>query len=152
MQDVGIFYSNGIFQLNLENGDLKGDEGIETAVVISLFTDKRVPQDEIPQGLNTRRGWWGDMFPDVEGDQIGSKLWTLERSKLTLATLATVETEAKNALAWMIQDSLAKSISVSASRDELNRLILEISITKPNEEKNRFGFLWDGQDVKRLAA
>lgn len=150
--EIGIFFEDGCFQLLVENGDLKADDGLETAVTISLFSDKRVPASEIPDGLETRQGWWGDLFPDVENDKIGSKLWTLSRAKNTLETLTAFENETKAALQWMLDDGVAKSISVTASFDEYKRMILAISITKPEDNQaSEFGFIWDGQDVRRTA-
>jgi len=150
--DIGIFYNktSGYFETQIENGDLKADDGLQTMVLISLFTDQRVTEDELPQGHTSKRGYWGDMFPEVEGDQIGSKLWTFDREKLTLTTITNIERGAENSLAWMIEDNLAKSVAVSASRDEFNRLILSVNITKPDGETNKYGFLWDNQEIRQV--
>jgi len=151
MQDIGIFYEDFTFKLKVEKGDLVGDDGLETSVIISLFTDKRVSQENLPQGQTSRRGYWGDMFPDVEGDQIGSRLWTLDRSKILPQTLTAFENEARDCLQWMLDDNVAKTIEVSASTDEFDRLSLSINITKPDDQKNLYGFIWDGQEVRRKA-
>jgi len=151
MQDIGIFYEDFTFKLKVEKGDLVGDDGLETSVIISLFTDKRVSQENLPQGQTSRRGYWGDMFPDVEGDQIGSRLWTLGRSKILPQTLTAFENEARDCLQWMLDDNVAKTIEVSASTDEFDRLSLSINITKPDDQKNLYGFIWDGQEVRRKA-
>lgn len=152
MSDIGIFFQNNCFQTLLELGDLKGDTGLETAVIISLFSDKRVTPSEVPPGLTSQRGWWGDLVPEIEGDQIGSKLWTFSRSKVTLETVAQMETEVKNALNWMLTDGVAESIDVVGSIDEFKRIILAISIKRPSDQQaDKFGFAWDGQEVKRFS-
>lgn len=70
--------------------DLQGDDGLMTAVIISLFTDARAHDDDpLPDervGVSSdRRGWWGDCLPDAQGEQtlesIGSRLWLLWREK-----------------------------------------------------------------------
>lgn len=149
MNDIGLFYDNNIFDITIENGDLKADDGLETAVIISLFTDQRVQSDELPQGQTSRRGWWGDLFPDVDGDQIGSKLWLLDSAKQLTRDLPRYERFAQNCLAWLIEDGVASDISVNASYPKIGQLLIEIEITKPSGNNSRFGFIWDGQQLKR---
>ena len=50
------------------------------AVVISLFTHRRADPDD---NVDVPMGWWGDTWPVVANDRYGSKLWILQRSKLT---------------------------------------------------------------------
>ena len=75
-------------------GDLAADNGLKTAVLISLFTDRlAAADDEIPDGTEDRRGWWGDMPADGSApsgappDPIGSRLWLLARAKQSAETL-----------------------------------------------------------------
>ena len=85
MIDIALISEDGErFDLATANNDLVGEDGFRTAVLISLFTDKRVELAELPAGETDRRGWVGDLLSDIEGDEIGSKLWLLERSNLTL--------------------------------------------------------------------
>lgn len=149
MNDIGLFYENNIFDLKIENGDLKADDGLETAVIISLFTDQRVEVDELPQGQKSRRGWWGDLFPDFDGDQIGSKLWLLDSGKQLTSELPRYQRFAKNSLDWLIQDGVASDISVVATYPKIGQLLLEIEITRPSGENTSFDFIWDGQKIKR---
>ena len=110
---------HGDFNFDTAVQDLESDAGLETAVLISLFTDRRANIDDpLPDSNNTsRRGWWGDLAsPEVEGDQIGSRLWLLEREK----TLESVLTRAKQytieALQWLIDDGVAEKVDVSTER------------------------------------
>jgi phage gp46-like protein len=70
---------------------LNSTEPLVRAVIISLFTWRRAnPSDDLP-GVGTqvqRMGWWGDSFPVVPNDRIGSRLWLLSRAKLTSETVA----------------------------------------------------------------
>lgn len=151
MSDVGIFIIDGCFQLNFENGDYARDETLETAVIISLFSDQRATETEASEyGDVNKRGWWADMFPSVEGDEIGSKIWLLGRSKVSNENLVAHETYAKNALNWMLDDGVAKEISAVATYDENLRMQLEITITRPDGNEDKFGVVWDEQQVKRI--
>lgn len=73
----------GSFGLTLENGDIKQADGLDTAVIISLFTDRRALEDDAtPDFTENRRGWWGDTY-DAQQRPIGSRLWLLSREKQT---------------------------------------------------------------------
>jgi phage gp46-like protein len=54
-------------------------------------------------------------------------------------------------LKWLLDDGVAKSVSVEASFDDDNDsgVIIEIEITKPDDTENRFKFFWDQQQLKR---
>lgn len=147
--DIGLFLSDKLFDLQIVNGDLAGDNGLETAISISLFTDRRVSDEELPQLEKDKRGWWGDMFPEIDQDQIGSRLWLLNREKRTLETLRRAEDYAKEALKWLIDDGVASSISALATYDSNKFLQLAIDITRPSGRTSRFQVLWDEQALKR---
>lgn len=146
--DIALKAVNKIFILEVENGDLAIDEGLNTAILISLFTDQRVSDDDLPVGEDSKRGWWGDAFPVVDQDQIGSKLWLLDRSKRTAETLRKFEDYTKEALNWLIDDGVAATINVSASYDENNQLVADLEVTKPKGRTSRFQLLWDKQELK----
>jgi phage gp46-like protein len=146
--DIAIEFNGTEFDIGISKGDLKKDEGLETAVIISLFTNQRVAEDDLP-ALETRRGgWWADDITEISGDQIGSKLWLLDATKLTETTLDFFETYANEALGWMIEDGLASAISTIAERVD-NDIKLSIEITKNSDENILLAFLWDGQKLKR---
>ena len=68
----------------LDRGDLATGDDLETAVLISLFTDARaLPDDEIDDPSDPR-GCWIDAF---EG-RLGSRLWELRRQKMIPGLLA----------------------------------------------------------------
>lgn len=152
-QDIGFFGSEGACaDLVIENGDLKADNGFETAVLISLFTDGFVDLEDLPEGETNPRGWWGDAVSNVNTDQIGSKLWLFDRSKIIENTESGLETFAKAALKWMIEDGIAATVSAVATRIDKTRIDLSIEIVKPTGESTPFQFIWDGQDLKRQEA
>ena len=147
--DIGLFLVNNCFDLAVKNGDLKADAGLETAVTISLFTDRRVTSEQLAQGDTDRHGWWGDMFPEVSLDQIGSRLWTLRRAKRLTNTLRLAEDYSRESLNWLIEDGIADIINITASYDINKFLILDIEIVKPLGVSSRFQVLWDEQKLVR---
>ena len=149
MSDVALVYDRLRFDVLLELGDLLSDEGYETAVNISLFTDARVLPEELPAGESERRGWWGDEFNDIAGDQIGSKLWLLDRSKISEDTRNRAEEYAKDALQWFIDDGIAESVKVTATLvNKTERIDIGVEIARPRVKDlyyYRFQLVWDGQ-------
>ena len=152
MSDVALILKDDLnagFDLDFENGDFKKDGGLETAVAISLFTDRRIGDEQLPQGTTDKKGWWGDLFPEVDQDKIGSRLWLLAREKRTTEVLRKAEDYAKEALNWLVEDGVATSIIASASYNESKFLLLAIEIVKPAGRNSRFQVVWDKQQIKR---
>ncbi len=120
MADVKIHWDIGLMEgdLSIEDSDLESDDGLETAVIISLFTDRRArDDDELPDPNNPdRRGWWGDLVAEVADDQIGSRRWLLERSKTTPDVLVKLKEYDMEALQWMIDDGVAAKIEITVER------------------------------------
>jgi phage gp46-like protein len=99
--------------------DFEKDGGLETAVMISLFTDRRSQDDDIlpDPNSNDRRGWWGDLIkPYSEGDQIGSRLWLLNREKTSISTLQRAKQYVEESIQWLIDDGYAEKIEVEVER------------------------------------
>lgn len=89
------------------------------AVVISLFTHRRADPDD---NADVPMGWWGDTWPIVANDRYGSKLWLLQRSKLTNALVNTVRTYIRESLQWMLDDSVVSRIDIDIQRTGINEL------------------------------
>lgn len=150
-QDVGFFdVGTDCPDLVIENGDLKADPGLETAVNISLFSDRRVTLQQLPQGETDRRGWWADLISEPQGDLIGSRYWTLDRAKVNNGTVVEVQKILREAFEWMLEDGVSNKIVVSAERIEGNRIEGTANIFKPNGDNIPFKFIWDGQRLKLL--
>jgi phage gp46-like protein len=129
MQDISIIYRDGLFDLDLGDGGAAIDESLRTAVVVSLFTDRLAEADDVlPGGSGDRRGWWGDIYPQVDADRIGSRLWLLAREKQIPTVLGRAETYAREALQWCLDDGLAAAITISASFVGPGVLGLDISL------------------------
>ncbi|MEE9357459.1 phage GP46 family protein [Candidatus Vondammii sp. HM_W22] len=134
-----------LFDLALNGADLATDDSLQTAVIISLFTDRRAETDDtIPDGTDNRRGWWTDTLADIEGDRIGSRLWLLAREKQLPDVLARAKEYAEEALQWLIDDGVASAVSVLATSAGSGWLNLHIKITRPQgDSEYRFNTLWE---------
>lgn len=137
MADIALIWdpANGRADFAVVDGDLAMDEGLGTAVIISLFCDRVAESgDVIPDGSDDPRGWWGDTpLPnqtDLPGgiDLTGSRLWLLARSLQVTETLRKAESYAREALQWMIDDGIAGSVTASAVFPAAPQNAMELTI------------------------
>lgn len=149
MSDIALILEDNCFDIGIDAGDLIADNGLETAVAISLFSDRRVSEEELPQLETDKRGWWADPTLDNDQDLIGSRLWTTERAKVTNETLRRSEELCKEALLWMQEDGIADEITIQSEYNESKQMITTVKISRPNDEEERFSVLWDEQAVRR---
>ncbi|EPF2621975.1 phage GP46 family protein [Yersinia enterocolitica] len=118
-------------------GLLDGDD-LETAILISLFTDRLARSDDAIDG-DDRRGWWGDTGSEYP---IGSRLWLLRREKLTTKVALKAEDYANEALAWLFDDGVVTAISTNAQIVYPNRLNLIINYQQPEKAQVSVKFSW----------
>lgn len=101
---------------------LQSGDDLQTAVLISLFSDRlALPSDPTPDG--DRRGWWGD---DPEYP-IGSRLWLLDRVKGPLDVPQRAQDYAAEALQWMLDDGVVATFDITAQwigRDRLDLTVI----------------------------
>lgn len=125
----------------LEKLGLSEDDGLDTAVVISLFTDRRAePGDVIPDGTDDVRGTWLDSFPVQEGDLMGSRLWLLDREKQLPEVMAKAKEYCEEALQWMVDDGVARSVTVTVTNPRMGILHALIQIAKPDGTNTQYQF------------
>ena len=128
------------------DADLASDAGIETAVIISLFTDRRAEPDDVPPSGDPtdRRGWWADEFMEHEGDKIGSRLWLLDRSKADNQVVLRAKAYVLEALDWMIEDHVVTKIDVTTTLVG-QVLTIDLILARPAASPLtlRFAHVWD---------
>lgn len=146
--DIASFSGDLVF----ENNDLNTEQGLETAVIISLFTDRRANDDDILPEVNSddKRGWWADQTSNIEEDQIGSRLWLLNRAKTTEENIVRCKQFVRESLQWMIDDGVVIKMTVDVERqgDPGNdRLAFAVDLFKQDGSKVslRFDNKWEGQ-------
>lgn len=133
-------------------GGLQAKAALHTAVIISLFTDKRIPNDHPLRYLvedGDPRGWFGDgedIRPELGETEMGSLLWVFERSTLTEEIRRWVEAIALDALAPLIFQGVASKIDAQATAEfAFNRCDLSIQIYGRDGSKSydfRFDDVW----------
>jgi phage gp46-like protein len=160
MPDLSLSFSPEIFGFDLalisagDTIDIQGDDGLLTAVIISLFTDRRANEDDpLPDeriGVpSDRRGWWGDTITEEEArDPIGSRLWLLSREKDQALVVARAQQYADEALAWLTRDHHVARLSVTAARVSPGYLGIDVRIlplpgTGTDDRDWAWNFLYD---------
>lgn len=150
MSDVLLEWNSntGYADWSFLDGDIAQGEGLldlQTAVLVSLFTDRVESPDYIPtDGTNDLRGWWADSYNQTP---IGSKLWTLARSKKTSSTgpLLQARGYCQEALQWLLDDGIADSVDVQTFWNTPNSMGIQITITEPVTNAAHpfnFSFAW----------
>lgn len=137
MSDLSIMWIDGEGDVVSLDSALLTDDSLTNAIVISLFTDARV---------DNQRGWWGNDFNQNEEIQVemGSRLWTLARSKQLADVLDDAQAYAEQALQWLIDDGHALAIDVMATNPEQSVLLLSVVVMLPNgqTEQRTFSAVW----------
>lgn len=116
-------------------GGLRSKAALHTAIVLALFTDRRIP-DQHPLrkyvSSDDPRGWWGnsvDVRTDLGEEELGSLLWVFERSVLTEQVRLEVEAVTQEALHCLIAQGVASRIDVKATAEQaFNRLDLAVQV------------------------
>jgi phage gp46-like protein len=133
----------GNFDWSFADGDIVYARDIETAVVLSLFTDARASNDFIPpDGSGDRRGFWGDYY-DVS--PTGSLLWTLRRAIIsdTTTLLNLAKTYALQSLKWLKVAGIVDQIIVETSWLNREALAISVTVTEPNSNQtNTYVWAW----------
>jgi phage gp46-like protein len=137
MIDVKIIRNSSTneFDIEISEGDLLAEDGLETAILISIFTDQRVDGE---------RGCWIDA---IDGDNWGSKVWTLMREKLTEETRTKFNSYIKDSLKWLTEDRVAKSITVTSEIVPPESIYTLVEIIRPDGSATgfRFNTIWGEQ-------
>lgn len=111
------------------------------SVVISLFSWRRA---ELDDNAEQPMGWWGDTWPMIQNDRIGSRLYLLRRTTLTNKTPLQARTYINQALAWMIEDGVAARIDTQVERTGIDMLAVAITLWQRNGTRHQITFddLW----------
>lgn len=135
----------------MEAGDLVAEDSLRTAVILSLFLDRRADDDDIlPNDSDDRRGWWADTVAPMtdygigggsaSGDHIGSRLWLLSREKQLAGVLERARHYAEEALTWLVEDGVATAVQVTATNPRQGWLVLEVTVTLSDTSEYRETF------------
>ncbi|HKD77034.1 MAG TPA: phage GP46 family protein [Ktedonobacterales bacterium] len=123
---------------------LESGFALETAVLISLFSDRLADVDEVLPGYSgDRRGWWADT--DSQHGPIGSRLWLLHREKQTNEVRLRAEEYARESLQWLLDDDVADTVDIDAQWLRLGWLQLAIDIRRQQRRlfHGRYEWSWE---------
>ena len=134
MTDLKIVYTDGELlegDLSFQSNDIEMDEGLATSVLLSIFTDRRAKDDDLlPDSLNRdRKGFWGDLLNE-DSFELGSRLWLLQRSKITNENQIRAEQYIRESLQWLLDDNIAASITVSTQVNSHKVLLIDVQIRR----------------------
>jgi phage gp46-like protein len=116
--------------------DLVSGADLETAVLVSLFTDRAAqPDDVIPDGTTDPRGWWADSFTAADGAArpIGSRLWLLSREKGSDQLPGRVRGYIVEALQWLLDDKVCAAIDVACAWISASAIGAQITLTRDGQ-------------------
>jgi phage gp46-like protein len=124
--------------------DLVTGRDLETAAIISLFTDRLAMADDPLPDPNDgdRRGWWADW--EFDGGNIGSRLWLISREKQTEDVRKRAEDYCREALQWMLDDDVADSVEVVAAWNTRapGRLDVDVTIIRDRNVLLKRSYSW----------
>lgn len=132
--------------------DLQGDTGLLTAIIISLFTDRRANADDpLPDErvgvLSDRRGWWGDHILEEDAqDPIGSRLWLLSREKEMEVVLVRARQYAEEAVTWLVRDRHVRAVKANAHHvgpGHLGISVQALPLSETDEQTREWNFIYD---------
>ena len=136
MTDDNLF----IWDFDPKKGDLKTVDGMETALLVSLFTDARLDESQVPPPL-ARGGWVGNIRTAKEPRDLGGKLWALENARLTTYTLAQRKEQCTRCMDWLLKDGLIRNAAAVSSYNN-DTIADNIQITARDGAKYEAVYLW----------
>lgn len=133
-----VLYAAEDYDIHFDaRGDIETADQLNTALLMSLFCERRAAASEMPVP-ELRRGWIGNVAtPEFE---LGSKLWLYEQARMTRSTLNGITAEALAGLNWLVEDGIALSVKAEATINGLT-----VNLERSNSEvSTQFYKLWEG--------
>lgn len=127
------------FDLVVENDDIAIEDGLQTAVIISMFSDRRAELEDLSRPETNQRGYWADRLEDTV-DRWGSLLWLFARSKVIQESANAAKEYVENSLEWMIEDGIAQQVNVETELVSSERIDISIEIVRPVGENVSFRY------------
>jgi len=124
--DVVLFQSLDDGNIQIDNGTVTMDGGLQTAGYLSLFGGN----EDDDGSENNALEYWGNKIGEDPNERQVSRTQNLLRSiPATSGNLLRVQDAAKDDLSWLIDVGAATAITVVASIPALNRVKLVVTIT-----------------------
>jgi len=127
MSDVHLTLENDGGEITSTNGSIELDDGLESAVVLSLFGGN---EDDSGLAGDDALTWWGNVDEPDQSRKYRSETQNLLRAlAATPVNIKRVEDAVGRDLDWMIQTETASAVDVAVSIPALNHFQIDVSIT-----------------------
>jgi phage gp46-like protein len=131
MTDVLLFQTNDNGEMEIEGGLVTLTPGLDTSAYLSLFGGNW--KDDGSQ--NNRQTWWGNLDETELAKRYRSETqYLLGTIPATSRNLRRIEDAATRDLQWLLDESIASSLTVSASLIGLNRVKIGVIIRAEGDE------------------
>ena len=122
--------AEGEMDISIKDGDFVLADNFINQIIISLFSWAHCKDDDVLDDSNIKMGWWGDAVSENENmpdDPIGSRLWLLQRAKLSEQNILKFKDYAQEALSWIddeddIENWTFEPIRVANDPDRLDAI------------------------------
>lgn len=144
---MNLIYEDDLDKQSFGLCDISFTQGnaLTSAVLMSLFSWRRGSKTEVDDAGN-RYGWWAD----TQQRKLGSKFWLLRRTSITPSILQKTKEYCQEALLWMIEDKLCKSMTVTAQQNKNQpdgiQVLIRIYKNDGTEQTEIFESLWQELD------
>lgn len=141
-QDVRLVRNeDGLYDLNVVDQDFEAEDGFNTAIIVSLFTDARAPASAVPSAMR-RRGWVGNILTADINRSLGGLLWLYDQARITQEILNQLTIEAQNSLDWMVKDGIARDVTAEVTNETKRGIVVNIEIVTLEGVSQRYAVLW----------
>jgi phage gp46-like protein len=128
--DIAVKITESGAKMKFINGQPVTDQGLENAVLISLFT---------------KRGYWGNSLISEESKKIGSDVEVTALEPIVSIQSVNNMTDAiDKALSWMTDTKLSQENEITVTNPSSNNLRATIKITPPGRDSQTLLFLKNG--------
>ena len=131
------FGNNDYYDIDMENGDCKKVEGLETSIIVSVLSNQRASETEIQESYY-RGGWWGNLFSDYEN---GSKIWLLYQSSINNNTKNLLNEYISKCLNWLVIDGYIDKLDINVIQIDNNLAFTIKTIRYEQENIRKFNLL-----------
>lgn len=111
-----------------DNADIYKDDGIGTAVYISLF-------DEV--------SWYEGLKASSERVDGAGGLMELINQPITVGSVARMKQQATRQLSWLKSEGFVSEIEVAVSNPAVGKVEIEITAYEPSNTTNTYKYMWD---------
>jgi phage gp46-like protein len=150
MGDIRFVFDNltGTGDWAMDGRGLATGHEIETAIMISLFSDAQADPGDIVRDADPR-GWWADTYSahedpnltPIADDRTGSKLWQVFNMPRTQQTLNWMANQILVALEWMKIDGVADAIDAAPRFTNSGGVGAIVVITR-GQSKLTYNYAW----------